>query len=44
MKENGIEITPVKPKLGLMGATMNAMALRLLNPHSKRFLIQWEGK
>ena len=27
MYENGIEVSPVKPKLGLMGATMNAMAL-----------------
>ena len=27
MKENGIEVSPVKPKLGLLGATMNAMAL-----------------
>ena len=27
MHENGIEVSPVKPKLGLLGATMNAMAL-----------------
>ncbi len=27
MYDKGIEITPVKPKLGLLGATMNAMAL-----------------
>ena len=27
MYENGIEVSPVKPKLGLLGATMNAMAL-----------------
>jgi amino acid transporter len=27
MYEKGIEVSPVKPKLGLLGATMNAMAL-----------------
>lgn len=27
MYEKGIELTPIKPKLGLFGATMNAMAL-----------------